>query len=328
MRITEAGLKALGLGILFISSLFSLTGLWGHSSWLFDLTSHFPLQYLVIQAIALGLICKRRSGRWRLASLALILPIAFNAYRVGSYYWPDAQKPMLPKQSPRVKILQVNVLVSNQNYKSVSRLLRETPADVISLQEITRPWFRHLQQTGVFSRFPYQVVHLESGTLLASRKPLKDSRIILIPNNRPGDFLHQGKGSILLSTLQLGSRPVSLIALHPPIPLTSFHATQYTRYLQALQTAQPSLKPDKILIGDLNTTPWSENYRKYRRILNLQDMRAHQGFNPTWNVYLPIFLIPIDHILASTTFVSVEQKLGPLTGSDHLPVYLELGLKN
>lgn len=41
---------------------------------------------------------------------------------------------------------------------------------------------------------------------------------------------------------------------------------------------------------------------------------------------LPFMLIPIDHCLVSNDIIILDRRIGSNVGSDHYPIYIELGL--
>ena len=90
-----------------------------------------------------------------------------------------------------------------------------------------------------------------------------------------------------------------------------------------LAKEKPNLLPDVVLLGDLNTTPWSYFYRQYLETLGLKDAKAHH-YLPTWPTYIPVFFLPIDHVLVSPKVQTLSQRLAGFNGSDHFPVEVVL----
>lgn len=310
--------------VLIASCVFTLTGFWGQANWLLDLTSHFPLQYLAVQLIVFFVVILKVKPKAFLAfSLALLTLIFINTRQLYAYYWPSQQQ-VSSQNKAHLKILHMNVLIFNRSYETVADILKTTDADIVSLQEINEDWLAGLKAANGLKAFPYQLTHLESGNILASRLRFHNPQIVPIREGRLGALIGKSEGGILLADIQLSGKMISLINLHPPIPLTPRYEASYLRYLKQLNTLKKHFNKDIVLIGDLNTTPWSSYYKRYLKTLNLKDARAHQGFYPTWNAYLPVFAIPIDHVLVTNNFVTSQQRIGPFTGSDHLPVYVDL----
>ena len=302
---------------IFISCLFTITGSLGADVWLLDLSSHFPLQYLIVQLMGMALLLKFKPKAYLALGFALVILISLNTSKVYAYYWPQGRVAQAKSPVSKLKILQLNVLFLNQNYSSVDKLLITTQADIVSLQEMTPTWYKALEPKKGLKRFPYRIKELESGNVLLSRIPFKTSRIITVSAISP-------QNSILYAEIPLGGKTVSVMTLHPHITTSSYDENRYIQHFQELDRLP--YRPYRVLIGDLNTTPWSMHYSQFLKQMDLKDARAHQGFYPTWNTFKPFFYIPIDHILVSEQFQPLYQKVGPFIGSDHLPVYMELAL--
>jgi endonuclease/exonuclease/phosphatase (EEP) superfamily protein YafD len=82
-----------------------------------------------------------------------------------------------------------------------------------------------------------------------------------------------------------------------------------------------------ILLGDLNTTAWSHAFQKLVKQMDLKDSRKGYGLQITWPSMMPILGITIDHCLISDTISVLDHKIGPNIGSDHYPVYVEVGME-
>ena len=82
-----------------------------------------------------------------------------------------------------------------------------------------------------------------------------------------------------------------------------------------------------MLIGDLNITSWSPVFWELLRKGGLTDSRQGFGIQPTWPVWLPVLLIPIDHILVSEKIVIHSREVGPNIGSDHYPVVVDFSVR-
>ena len=81
-----------------------------------------------------------------------------------------------------------------------------------------------------------------------------------------------------------------------------------------------------LLTGDLNTAVWGSNYRLFEENSGLRNASRDFGLLPTWPTFLPVAMIPIDHVLASEEVGVVTLRTGPHIGSDHLPLIAEISV--
>jgi endonuclease/exonuclease/phosphatase (EEP) superfamily protein YafD len=76
-----------------------------------------------------------------------------------------------------------------------------------------------------------------------------------------------------------------------------------------------------VLAGDLNATPWSSAFSGLAQL----GLRRASGFTATWPAVLQGVLgPPNDQALVTQHWAVVARQVGPLLGSDHLPVLVRL----
>lgn len=318
-----AALKKLLIWLFYGSLAGTFLGFASNVSLLFDLLSHFRVQYLLIQLM--GLLWLYRQLPNKKARLLVVLTIA-SLITNGVLFWQYASpKPFTPPDVSlrHLKLLQMNVLVLNKNYAKVQEIIQSSQADVVSLQEIDTIWFRQLQASGVLRQYAYRIEHLKAGNILLSKYPLEKAKIVYFTEDKLGKARYRDEGGYILAQLNLKGKRISFINLHPPVPLSFKYIRSYQQYLALLAQEKKNLRPDVILMGDLNTTPWSCFYRQYLEALNLKDAKQHH-YLPTWPTFIPMFFLPIDHVFVSANIQSTGQKLAGLSGSDHFPVEVEL----
>jgi endonuclease/exonuclease/phosphatase (EEP) superfamily protein YafD len=84
-----------------------------------------------------------------------------------------------------------------------------------------------------------------------------------------------------------------------------------------------------LVLGDLNSTPWS---RRVRRLLlrgNLQNSQQGYFWQTIWPAGLPAPLrVAIDHGLYSFKWRVLTCRIGPPLGSDHFPLQMTLVMKD
>ena len=81
-----------------------------------------------------------------------------------------------------------------------------------------------------------------------------------------------------------------------------------------------------IVVGDLNTSPWSPHFRDLLTATGLRNAAAGHGWIPTWPTWFWPALIPIDHVLVRGPLGVEDLERGPDVGSDHYPLIAGLRL--
>lgn len=293
----------------------TLAGFAGRFGWPVELAAHFRLHYALILAVALipTLFCSTPiptmvAGSLLLINLATILPLA--------------RKPRVHSTTnrPTLRLLHVNVLVSNLHHAAVERLIKDQQPDVVLLQEINPRWMDALR--GLRSAYPHGtavVLSNEYGLALLSRMPLETVEAVQV--------IHGGLPSIV-ARLSLGGRRVTLIGTHPHAPTTRLKTRLRDRHLLALADRVRQLTGPVIVFGDFNTTSWSWIFRRLVRDGRLRDSRQGFGIQPTWpTAWWPLLRVPIDHCLVSRDVLVLNRLVGPAVGSDHLPIVIECSLE-
>jgi endonuclease/exonuclease/phosphatase (EEP) superfamily protein YafD len=122
----------------------------------------------------------------------------------------------------------------------------------------------------------------------------------------------------------LDGQPITLILAHPVIPRWQYDI----RNGELLEIASQAKNADTpvVVFGDLNCSPWSYYFEKVLEIGQLKDTERGFGLHPTWSARWYFPWVPIDHCLTSDHFVTLQREVGPDIGSDHLPVFVKLGM--
>ena len=239
-------------------------------------------------------------------NLAIVAPV-----------WDDAEAPETGARELTVLVL--NLDATNQEHDAVAELIRERQPDIFAAVELTPTWALELEDVLA----PYSSRLLEPrdsswGLGLYSQRELSDTEVVS-PEG--------AKFPLLVATIEGRSRPIRLALLHPKAPGTPGDAERHERLLafagEAIQTERTGM-----ILGDLNTTPWSARYRELLDDAGLEDTRDGYGLQTSWPSFLPAILrIPIDHVLVTPDLAAAEREVGPEVGSDHLPVWVELAVR-
>ena len=319
-----------GLGIGLAGGL-TWVGWFGGQDWRLDLLSHFRVQLVVLHfVLLLGLLLGLRGPR-RWVWLGLLMPgLLGNGWPVLPYYVPHAARSATPTGA-RLKLLHINVFAPNQRFDLMAKVIRQYDADVVELMEYTEDSRRGLEATGVFGDYPHRVTgraHLG----LYSKLPLRDTELRFVGQEQTANFAN------LLTRVKVGDQLVTLLVAHPHWPYMDNLARQRLHFETWIRERQ-SYGEHLIVMGDLNTSPWSYGFRQLVAQTDLRDSQLGFGVQPSWPRFVsqlgrfePSWLfgvlgIPIDHVVVSSGFEVLRRETGPFVGSDHQPLFVEIYLR-
>jgi endonuclease/exonuclease/phosphatase (EEP) superfamily protein YafD len=284
-----------------------------------ELLSHLRLAYcLVLLLICIAFIGLKARKLGTFAAFILIL----NLIPVLSLYLPPnySETSSGPDQNTvseqqTIKLLEMNLWGGkNKNHSAVLSLIDDTAPDIIGFSEVTASWLSVLQDK--LKSYHYQIAQpLYGGIAVFSRIPFETAEVRYSgPRHRPR----------IVARLRLKNQNITLIFSHPLIPIHTF-ALRNAEFTEITTEARTAKEP-VLLAGDLNCTPWSVYFDKLKREGNLIDSEQGFGPQPSWNVITP--LLPIDHLLTSSDFVTTKRRICPPIGSDHFAVYAEVRLRS
>jgi len=296
-------------GIFDIFILMALSGTWlgllGRWHWALDLFSHFRWQYLGICLVAvLWTLFRRR----RLVLMVGLASLLLNAWLLGSLGLGLPGQASVGPES--LRMVSLNVLASNPNKQGVLDYLRKVNPDIIFLMEVDSAWAQALEV--LKADFPHALIRSQEdnfGNAIFSRVPLKDLHVF---TNSESDMLS------IQARLTLGGRELMLIGTHPLPPIGRRMAGSRNTQLRGLAEMIKKQDVPVIIVGDLNSTPWSQGMRLLRAGTQLDYRCPEPAWMPTWQAGT-IFAIPIDHALCTPPLVISQRKIGPDVGSDHRP---------
>lgn len=281
--------------------------------WAFDLLTHFRAQLAVLAAVATVFAAALRM--WTSAALgAAILGVQMAA--LAPYVLATAPEPPAG-DAAGLRIVVANVFTGNRNHEAVRTLIASTQPDIVCLLEVDHRWINAL--AGLRAGFPYgpSVPRNDNfGVAVFSRIPLEGIEI--------RELAHAAI-PFVLGHLTLGSKPTTLAFAHPVPPASPGGSALRNLQLDLLSRARQEFADREfVLLGDLNTTPWSPHYRTLEASTGLRNASIGFGLNVTWPTALPWLMIPIDHVLASAGLAVTRYETSEAIGSDHLPVVVEI----
>jgi endonuclease/exonuclease/phosphatase (EEP) superfamily protein YafD len=296
-----------------LSCVCTITGLLGAYGWLLDLTSHFRVQYAVLLSVIAGALCVRRQfriaavfGVFALLNFGLVAPLYFG-------------KPAgLTAASQKLRVLLVNVDTSNRHYDWVNALIREKDPDLLVLEEVDERWLNELKQLS--GGYPHAITAPRDdnfGIALFSKRQLLRSNVV---------YLGEAEVPSVEVEIQVSTKRVTIVGTHPLPPGSREYARLRNEQLAALAKFLADRTRPIILLGDLNATPWSVQFKRLVRATGLSDSSQGRGLHATWPANFFPLRIPIDHCLVSSDLTVLNKQVGRKVGSDHLPVIVELSV--
>ncbi|MHB1078913.1 MAG: endonuclease/exonuclease/phosphatase family protein [Prosthecobacter sp.] len=307
--------KAVTLGglcdvITLLALSFTWLGSLGRYGWLFDLLSHFRLQYVIVCALALIYAWIRRRIWLVLISLISVL---WNAQIIEAFH--QTAEVADTTREKALRVMTFNVLTENKNQTSAISHVMQTDADIVCLLEVDDTWRASLEPLRI--KYPHHVEELSDvnfGIACYTRLPMKSSEV--------RRFTIWWLPTLVLNLDHLG-RPLTFIGTHPIAPMSDQRAHEWREQLSGIATLVSGLPGEVILAGDLNATPWCEGMRLLREKGGLDFRSVDPVWPPTWGLDLPM-MIPIDHVLTKRGLTIQKRTLGPETGSDHRYVTVEI----
>ena len=312
-------IATLSTGLLLIINLLSYLA---EYHFLFELLTHFRLQYLVLFLVSSLFFIILFNKKWLLLSLFGLL---FNAIPVLSIYLPPETN--ATGKNNQVSLLLTNVLTSNQSYAELLKEIERKQADIIVVLELGYQWANELRT--IDKKYPYQELIPRTdnfGIGLYSKYPLENIQVM--------EFATNGIPSITASILFNGNY-LNIIATHPIPPMDESLAEQQKEHLENLANftqskteITTSINTTLVVVaGDLNSTLWSPRYSEFMSSSGLINTRQGKGIYPSWSaggIIGDLLQIPLDHVLVTDNIHTQKfEKLGSIN-SDHFPIYVEL----
>jgi endonuclease/exonuclease/phosphatase (EEP) superfamily protein YafD len=240
----------------------------------------------------------------------------------------------------RLKIMSANLWHSAAGHDRTIAALLASDADIIGLVEVTPAWRPALQP--LFAKYPHRIdcfdLDPECQTMLLSKLPIEKPIAGRVWKATPivagGETRWNGRPITVLAThwfrplLRSDSSPwgaddadrSAYLAAGLPVSRQAGQAGLFAKYLDR------EAPGDLIVMGDLNSAPWSRVQSAFRAKTGLDNQA---GWDASWPSFLPWPLrLPIDHILARGHLVVTRFETGPRTESDHFPVIAEIGWRD
>ena len=302
----------------------SFLPLWWTDHWWVRLWD-FPRLQIAGLLIIIGIaLCFVRLGRWRWPLLGGVgAALAWQGSHFVAYFPPWPKQVADAKSCPserQVSLLNANVLMSNKDYSKLLKLVDQRNPDVLLLLETGPGWAKAVEP--LKGRYPFQLSEPAPNTygmILMSRLPMEGQIEHILQPGIPSAHVH-----IRLR----GGEDIQLHAMHPEPPWPGDDSGERDAELVTVGRQIRDEGRAAIVMGDLNDVAWSRTSNLFRKVGGMLDPRIGRGFYPTFNANYPLLRWPLDHLFVTPHFELMELDLLSDIGSDHLPIFFRLCLKD
>ena len=303
-----------GLGLL---SLVSAASLLSRTVWLCELLTHFRLQYVVAGVFLAVVLAARR--QWISGTIAAALAIA-NAVPIIPYLASPPAADVGKREI--IRVMALNLRHRFGDVDAARRLIRAKRPDVVLLTEFL-PAHRALLEA--FSDIlPYRIGTPPRGkfdAVLLSRLPIASSRI----HFPAAQFLPVIEAHLCRDP-DNKEFCLTVIALHSPRPDFSRGKLQNETFALVAERAAAVVDRRVLVVGDLNTTPFSHRFQDLVRRGGLADAAIGARWRTTWITRFPLFGLTLDHVLVGSALNPVARNVTDDIGSDHFPLIVDVAL--
>lgn len=284
-----------------------------HWHWALDLTTHMQAHLLVAAIGVSGWFLVSRRWMWAVAALSLV---AVGAWTVKPWEFWIARPGVEIAESAPLRILVWNTFVGNPDPQSIARFAAHSDADVVAILEWSDAAGQGLE--GLRTSHPhYQEVPFGGaiGIAMYSRLP-GTLDLVTLPGPVPALRFRPHDERL----------PVDLWAVHTLPPMgREYHAIRDQQLTAVGQQVRDNTSRLPIVCGDLNITPWADQYQQLLTAADLVDSRRGFGYAATWPSRLGWFGIPIDQVAVDGRIGVAERTVHFASpGSDHAAVWIEL----
>lgn len=289
-----------------------LIGELGRWHWFADLFAQFRWQGVV--GLALAAILAVLGRRRRVAGVAIAGTLLVAATALP---WRRDSGDV----DAVLRVASINLHLHNPDAGPLLAWLDRVDPDVVVVQELTPALNAGL--SALQQRYPvrHSVVREDPfGIGIWSRLP--GSRVEVLELAGFGSPL-----PALRLRLALAGQPLQLYGVHPPPPLGADLAQVQAEQFEQLRQLIASASEPAAIVGDLNASPWGQQFRLLRQ--SGLDDHGLAAWPPSWRPPLPwtALALPLDHGLVQPPWQVRRRECGPAVGSDHCPLLLEFAVQ-
>lgn len=236
----------------------------------------------------------------------LIFPYTSFAKTEVSFITPSSPE-------DNVKLMAVNVLMENDRFKDLERIIAREDPDILFLMETDERWKSALADT--VSQYAHVSCHIADdhyGMIFATRLPVQDAQFFW-PNddNTPA----------LRATLTAPDGTVfEFSGLHPRPPVPGNDTKVRDRQTKNMGKRAHNTQYPTICMGDFNDVAWSATTRRFKREGGFLEPRIGRGMLSSFHAEHLWMRFPIDQLYITPDVGLVSFNRLEYFGSDHFPM--------
>ncbi|MEO0375628.1 MAG: endonuclease/exonuclease/phosphatase family protein, partial [Cyanobacteria bacterium P01_A01_bin.17] len=172
-----------------------------------------------------------------------------------------------------VTVMSYNLWIDNPNADAIEQSILGEDPDILFLSEVSQPMMAELRS---HLSYPYDYRTDGSNSALFSRYPFVEA------TTEDFGVKTRGRTFSLVAKLQLEQEIVTVIGVHPPVPIIKSFFHIRNQQLETFAQASRDVAGKMIVLGDFNSTPWSPYFQRFERQSQLQNAGRGQWIWATW----------------------------------------------
>jgi len=262
--------------ILVCVTILTIFGFLGQLWWVFDLASHFRLQYFMVLVVLVVFFVKAK--KWKSTGVGVVFGIA-NFMLISPYI--GTINSVTEEGQSKIRVLSMNLSHANSSYKKAKLLIRKTQPSILVLQELSNSWENALGET--LGKFPYSAKFPEN-TMEGAVFPLpsflipKEKLFIGLFSHLPFErFIIDQSDDFLISyirgSFKFKENIFTLFGVHLVSPVGKYRTDLRNKQLASLAEEIQKNNQPTVVVGDFNITPWPSYFEEFIQKTRLRDTR-------------------------------------------------------
>ena len=300
------GLVAIGV----VATLATILGFFGSTWWLFDFAANFRAHLAVVLtlvALAYALVFSKAMGLLFLAMAVvnglLILP-----------FYSESQEAAQGEE--RMTIVTFNVSQRASIRDATFRWIDTFEPDMVVLVDSTDHWVNATEMADPYVVQTDLPPDRSYGITVLAREGVETELV----------RVSQIRDTVVRVEAQIGEQPVIVYAAQARAGSNQTDADYRNEYLAEVSRLVQAETHPTIVVGDLQSTPWTHAFRNLESDAELVNSMTGFGIQSTWPAdRWAFFRLPFDHLLHTDDLTTVDRWLGPTFGVEHRPLVVEIG---